>query len=181
MSYDSIRNKKLVEFPNGKLMLICEISSSNVRDAQGKRCWDKFLIHDKGSLFFTKDSLKKKQNDYVEQQFKMRRTHNEEARERGYVDDITEPSLESYDFFGTVFPGGSKVKNGKAFYSGRKTIKAEEYFAEFDSPRRIRFTAYDGNFKRIYEDSYDILRADLDECYRDLCNSLNAQICISLS
>jgi len=167
MSYDSIRNKRLVEFPNGKLMLFCEVSSSNVRDSFGKRCWDVCLDHPKDSLYYTKESIKERQDDYVQKQLDLCRDFRKEEVNRGYAEEYIEPTLSSYDFYGTVFPGGSRIKNGKAFYSARKTIKAEEFFGKWDAPKRITFKCYDNDFNILYDETFDILRADLDDCYHD--------------
>ena len=174
MSYNSIRNKALVEFPNGKLMLLCEISDSSTRDLSGRRVWDKGMFHPKGTLFFTKESLKQEQSDYVERQFSNMREMNRLEVERGYASEYIEPSLDSYDYNGTRWPGGSRIRNGKAFFSGRP-IKAEEYFRRWDAPRRIHITAYDKD-KKTYEDTFDILRADLDECYQDALAKGNVYI-----
>lgn len=166
MSHDSLRNKALVEFPDGKLLLLCEVSSSNVTDWRGKRCWDKCLIHPKGTLYWTKESLKKEQTDYVERQLSWLRDFNKEWYKKGYVDHYEEPTLDSYDYAGTVYPGGSKIRNGRAFYGGRSQ-KAEEYFANWGAPKRIEFSCYDKDMHTTYRESFDILRADLDDCYKD--------------
>lgn len=178
MSHDSLRNKALVAFPNGKMLLMCEVSCSNVTDAYGKRVWDKHLVHPKDTLFYTKESLKKAQTDYVEGQLSWLRDFHMEEVKRGYREKYEEPTLDSYDYCGTVFPGGSRIRNGRAFYGGRP-MKAEEYFASWDVPKRIRFSAYDKDNKRVYEESYDILRYDLDECYKDALRE-HGQVYISL-
>lgn len=166
MSHDSIRNKALVQFPNGKMMLLCEVSCSNVTDWNGKRCWDKCLIHPKETLYWTKESLKKEQTDYVERQLSWLRDFRMEEVKRGYAQKYEEPTLDSYDYCGTVFPGGSRIRNGKAFYGGRP-VAAEEYFSRWDAPKRIEFNSCDKDLKTTYRESFDILRADLDECYQD--------------
>lgn len=166
MSHDSLRNKSLVLFPNGKLMLLCEVSDSSVRDWRGKRCWDKCLIHPKDTLFYTKESLKAAQTEYVERQLQLMREHARFEVEHGWATEYVEPTLDSHDYGGTVFPGGSRIRNGKAFYGGRP-IKAEEYFPKWDAPKRIKFSVYGKGTSVAYEESFDILRADLDECYKD--------------
>lgn len=166
MGHDSIRNKKLVIFPDGKMMLFCEVSDSRTFDWKGKRVWDKCLIHPKGTLYYTKDSLKAKQAEYVDHQLEMLREHSRFEVEHGWSKEYVEPTLDSYDYNGTVFPGGSRIRNGKSFYGGRP-VRAEEYFREWDSIKSITFGLYEGgDYKRI--DTYDILRADLDECYQDI-------------
>ena len=167
MSHDSLRNKQLVEFPDGKLLLFCEVSDSSIRGWNNKRVWERCLIHPKGTLFYTKETLKQEQTDYVNRQLEWLRSFHKQQVEQGWENEYVEPTLESYDYGGTVFPGGSKIKNGRAFYSGVHTIKAEEFFAQWDSPRRIIFSAYDKDFKCIYNVDYDILASDVDECYQD--------------
>lgn len=167
MSHDSIRNKKLVQFPNGKMMLFAEVSCSNVTGWDGKRVWDKHLFHPKGSLFFTKESLKEAQNKYVEKQLDWLRSYGKERVEKGWSTTYEEPTLDSYDYCGTVFPGGGRIRNGKAFFSGRCPQKTEEFFSGWDAPKTITFSCYDKDFHRTYEETFDILRADLDECYTD--------------
>ena len=179
MSHDSIRNKRLVEFPDGKLMLFCEVSCSNVTDWNGKRVWDKHLMHPKGTLFYTKETLKKEQADYVEHQLAWLRDFYMEEVKRGYREKYEEPTLDSYDIGGTVFPSGSRIRNGKAFFSGRSTIKAEEFFGQWGAPRKIEFTAYDKDFNCIYKNEYDILAADVDEAYQDALKVKN-QVYIGL-
>ena len=167
MSHDSYRNKKLVEFPNGKMMLLCEVSCSNVSDAYGRRVWDWALHHPKDTLYYTKETLAQQREDYVKNQLEMLRSFNQWEIENGFATEVKEPTLESYDYYGTVYPGGSRVKNGKAFYGGRP-IKAQEFFEKWDSPKRITFICYDSHtFERTYEETYDLVRADLDDCYKD--------------
>ena len=166
MSHDSLRNKHLVVFPNGKMMLFCEISDSSIRDWKGRRVWDKCLFHPKGTLYYTKESLKQAQTEYVDRQLQLMRDFNKKEVEWGYAKEYKEPTLDSYDYGGTVFPGGSRIRNGKAFYGGRP-IKAEEFFGRWDAPKRIQFTAYDKDMKCIYNESVDILKADLDDYYHD--------------
>ena len=108
MGYDSIRNKALVEFPNGKLLLMCEISDSRTFDCHGKRCWDRTLFHPKGTLFYTKETLKAEQTAYVERQINNMREFNRLEVERGYATEYIEPTVESYDYNGTRWPGGCR-------------------------------------------------------------------------
>ena len=179
MSHDSIRNKRLVEFPNGKLMLLCEVSCSNVTDWRGKRCWDKHLIHPEGTLYYTKDTLKQAQTEYVERQLELMRNFSKHEVEHGWATEYREPTLDSYDYYGTVFPGGSRIRNGKSFYGGRP-IKAEEFFSRWDSPKRIEFTAYDKDFHCIYRVATDILKANLDDYYHDALNANKSAVYISI-
>ena len=166
MSHDSIRNKKLVIFPDGKLMLFCEVSDSRTYDLRGRRCWDKTLIHPKDSLFYTKETLKATQKKYVDEQLQMMRDHSKWEVEKGYAKEYVEPTVDSYDYNGTRWPSGCRIKNGRAFYGG-KPIKAEDYFSKWDAIKHITFGRYeDGKYKVI--DTYDILRADLEECYQDI-------------
>ena len=168
MSHDSIRNKALVQFEDGRLMLLCEVSCSNVYRWDGKRVWDKCLVHPDNTLFYTKESLKKAQTDYVEKQLKWLRDFNKEWYDKGYVDHYEEPTVESPDYCGTVFPGGSRVRNGRAFYGGR-SIPAEEYFSKWDCAKRIEFSVTDRNMKTIYSKTYDLREPNLDEKYREAC------------
>lgn len=167
MSHDSLRNKNLVQFPDGKMLLFCEISCSNVTGWDGKRVWDRHLMHPKDSLFYTKETLKQAQVEYVDKQLEWLKAYNKERVEHGYAKEYEEPTLDSYDYCGTVFPGGSRIRNGKAFFSGRCPQKAEEFFSGWDAPKTITFSCYDKDFHRTYEETFDILRADLDECYTD--------------
>lgn len=166
MSYDSLRNKALVEFPDGKLMLFCEVSASNVTDWKGKRVWDKCLVHPTGTLYYTKETLKEEQVNYVNRQLENMRNFSLYEVAHGYAKEYVETTVESYDYNGTRFPSGCRIKDGRAFYGG-KPKKAEEFFGKCGAPKRIIFSAYDKDFKCIYRESYDILRADLDECYQD--------------
>ena len=63
------------------------------------------------------------------------------------------------------FPGGSKIKNGKAFYGGRPK-KAEDYFREWNSVKRVRFTVFDKDCKSIYEASYHLATDDIESGYK---------------
>jgi hypothetical protein len=166
MGYDSIRNKALVEFPNGKLMLLCEISDSRTFDCHGRRCWDRTLFHPKGTLFYTKETLKAEQTAYVEKQINNMREFNKLEVERGYATEYIEPTIESYDYNGTRWPGGCRIKNGRAFFGGRP-IKAEEYFARWDSPKRFSFGLWQG-MKYYPLETIDILNAGLDDYYKEL-------------
>ena len=167
MGYDSLRNKEVVKFPNGKMMMFAEVSDSRTFDCRGRRCWDRILIHPKGTLFWTKESLKKEQQDYVERNLESLREFSKYEVANGWAKEYHEPTLDDCNYAGTVFPGGRKIRNGKSFYSARKTIDAAEYFGRWNSPRRIIFTAYDKDFKEIYRNDYDILAVDVDDAYED--------------
>lgn len=165
MSHDSLRNKALVQFPDGKMLLLCEVSCSNVTGWDGKRCWDGIVVHPDDSLFFTKETLKQKQNDYVDEQLQLLRDFNKSEVENGWATEYKEPTLESYDYCGTVYPGGSKIKNGKAFYGGRpKAI--DEYSNEWNSVKRIKLTVYEKGMKTAFDESYSINDPELDAHYR---------------
>ena len=165
MGYDSLRNKEIVKFPNGKMLFFAEISDSRTFDYRGRRCWDKILVHPKGTLFYTKESLKAEQEKYVEEQLKALRDFSKYEVENGWATEYKEPTLDSINYAGTVFPSGRKIRNGKAFYSCGKTIDAAEYFGK--NSHRIVFTAYDKDFKEIYRNEYDLLNVDVDEAYQD--------------
>ena len=165
MSYDSFRNKELVEFPNGKMLFFAEVSNSRTFDCRGRRCWDKILIHPDGTLFYTKESLEKAQKEYVERNLQNLRDFNKYEIENGWAKEYKEPTIEDCNYAGTVFPGGRKIKNGKSFYSYRKTIDAAEYFSNHS--QRIVFTAYDKDFHEVYRNDYDLLAVDVDEAYQD--------------
>ncbi|SFU37520.1 hypothetical protein [Butyrivibrio sp. INlla21] len=179
MGYDSLRNKEVVKFPNGKLMMFAEISDSRTFDDRGRRIWTKILVHPDGTLFYTKESLKKTQTEYVERNLKKLREFSRNEIATGWAKEYHEPTLDDDNFAGTVFPGGRKIRNGKAFYSARKTIDAAEYFGRYDSPRRIIFTAYDKDFNETYRNDYDILAVDVDEAYEDALKE-NKTVYISL-
>lgn len=179
MGYDSLRNKEVVEFPNGKLMFFAEISDSRTFDHRGKRVWDRILIHPKGTLFYTKESLKKEQTEYVERNLERLRQFSRYQVETGWEKEYHEPTLDDINYYGTVFPSGRKIRNGKSFYSAGKTIDAAEYFGRYGSPRRIIFTAYDKDFKETYRNDYDILAVDVDEAYEDALTE-NKTVYISL-
>lgn len=178
MGYDSLRNKEVVKFPNGKMLFFAEISDSRTFDYRGRRCWDRILIHPKGSLFYTKESLKEEQKKYVEDNLKSLREFSKYEVEHGWTKEYKEPTLDSINYAGTVFPSGRRIKHGKAFYSCGKTIDAAEYFGRYSSPRTIIFTAYDKDFKEIYRNDYDLLAVDVDEAYKDALE-VNNQIYIS--
>lgn len=166
MSHDSIRNKNLLKFSDGRLMLIAQVSCSNVTDWKGNRCWDWTLFHPEGSLFFTEETLKARQTEYVEHQLSMLRDHSEWEVKNGFAQAYVEPSIESYDYCGTVWPGGSRIKNGRAFYGGRPT-KAEDFFAEWGNPEEITFETWDKDMNTVAKATYNILRNDLDALYEE--------------
>ena len=165
MGYDSLRNKEVVKFPNGKMLIFAEVSDSRTFDWRGRRCWDRVLIHPKGTLFYTKETLKQEQKEYVEKNFEWLRDFNKSQVEKGWATEYVEPTLDDINYAGTVFPSGRKIKDGRSFYSCRKTIDAAEYFSRHS--QRIVFTAYDKDFHEIYRNDYDILAVDVDEAYQD--------------
>ena len=166
MSYDSYRNKRLLRFPDGRLMLLAQQSESNVTDWRGRRIWDWVLFHPEGSLFFTTETLKSKQTEYVERQLSMLRDHSEWEVKNGFAQAYVEPSIESHDYFGTVWPGGNRIKNGRAFFGGRPT-KAEDFFAEWGNPEKITFETWDKDMNTVAKATYNILRNDLDALYEE--------------
>lgn len=167
MGYDSLRNKEVVKFPNGKMLFFAEVSDSRTFDCRGRRCWDRVLIHPKGTLFYTKESLEKEQKEYVERNLESLREFSRYEVKNGYAKEYKEPTLDDTNYAGTVFPGGRKIKDGRSFYSCRKTIDAAEYFGRWNSPKRVVFTAYNKDFKEIYRNDYDLLAVDVDEAYQD--------------
>lgn len=167
MSHDSLRRKEVVKFPNGKMMFFCEISDSSLREWNGNRIWEKALVHPKGTLFYTAEVLKEEQTKYVEDNLKSLREFNRRAVETGWADRYEEPTVDDINYAGTVFPNGRKIRDGRSFYSCKKTIDAAEYFGRWDSPKTITFTIYDKDFKELYKNYYDILAVDVDEAYQD--------------
>ena len=166
MSHDSYRNKHLLKFSDGRLMLLAEVSCSNVTDWRGRRCWDWVLFHPKDSLFYTKETLKARQTEYVNNQLDSLRDYSKRQVERGWAKEYEEPTVESYDYNGTVFPGGSRIKNGRAFFGGRPE-KAEEFFAQWENPDEITFKTYDKNGSTDASAKYSITRNDLDFLYAE--------------
>lgn len=164
MSYDSYRNKHLLEFEDGRLMLIAEVSCSNVRDWNGKRCWDWVLFHPEGSLFYTKETLKARQKEYVEEQLDMLRNFARYEVENGWAKEYVEPTVDSCNYYGTVWPNGRKVKDGRAFFGG-KPVNAEEFVSHWGNPKRIKFVTYDKDMRVKTTESHDMLTNDLDALY----------------
>ena len=167
MSHYSFRNKHLVLFPNGKLMLLCEVSDSCIRNWNNKRVWDKCLIHPKDSLYYTKETLKAEQDKYVEHQLQWLRDFHRDEVEKGYAREYVEPTLESHDYGGNVYPGGSRIKNGKSFY-GYRPERAEDFFARWDAPKSINLSTTDKDFNTTWKETYNIQRADLDDIYAEV-------------
>ena len=173
MGYDSLRNKEVIKFPNGKMLFFAEVSDSRTFDYRNRRIWDKILIHPKGTLFYTKESLKAEQDRYVEEQFKLLSEFSKHAVESGWTEEYREPTLDDINYYGTVFPSGRRVRHGKSFYSCGKTIDAAEYFGKvkekYYGPMipMITFKVYGKDFKEIYKNDYDILAVDVDEAYQD--------------
>lgn len=166
MGYDSYRNKQLLKFPNGNLMLLAQVSDSRTFDWRGQRIWTWVLFHPEGSLFYTPETLKARQTEYVESQMQLLRDFNNYEVENGYAKEYREPTVEDKDYFGTVFPGGSKVKNGRAFFGGRPH-KAEDFFSQWGNPEEIIFETCDKDMNTVAEAKYNIMRADIDDCYRE--------------
>lgn len=166
MSYDSYRNKHLLKFSDGRLMLLAEVSCNNVRDWRGRRCWDWVLFHPQDSLFYTKETLKARQTEYVMNQLEWLRDFSKYQVENGYAEKYVEPTVESYDYCGTVFPGGSRIKNGRAFFGGRSE-NAEDFFAQWGNPEVIKFIAYDKDMKTKAEARHNIMKKDIDDLYRE--------------
>lgn len=166
MSYDSVRNKKLLKFSDGRLMLIAQVSASNVTDWRGRRCWDWVLFHPEDSLFFTKETLKAKQTEYVERQLELMREHSSFEVEHGFAKEYVEPSIESYDYYGTRWPGGCRIKNGRAFYGGMPT-KVEDFIKVWGNPETITFETWDKDMHTVAKATYNILRNDLEALYEE--------------
>lgn len=166
MSYTSVRNKQLIEFPDGKLMLLSECSDNNVRDERGQRCWDMSLWHPKGTLFFTKETLKQERENYVEHQFELLRDFSRLEVERGWAQEYKEPTLDSIDYNGTVWPGGRKIKNGRAFFGGNPK-RIEDYSREYNAARRIIFDVCDDHYNTLFREDYKLTDEDLDERYNE--------------
>lgn len=161
MGYDSLRNKNLVRFTDGRMLLLAEISDSRTFDWRNRRVWNWTLFHLNGTLFFTEESLKETQKNYVERQLQSLRDSRRREVETGWATEYIEPTIEDHDYNGTRFPGGSRIKNGRAFYGG-KPQNAEEFFAQWASPKKIHLSNSDGS----YSEYYSLTDPDLDEIYK---------------
>lgn len=179
MSHDSVKDKELVGFPDGRMMLFCKISDSSLRDAYGKRVWTVCIIHPDDSLFWTKETLKQKQTEYVEKQLENLKAFNLYEYKNGYAKEYKEPTLDSYDFNGTVFPGGSRIRNGKAFYGGRP-MNAAEYFERWETPKGLVFKTYDKDFHLVNEEWHDILEDNIDDLYVEY-KKTHDNVCVAVS
>jgi hypothetical protein len=166
MSYDSYRNKHLLQFDDGKLMLIAEVSCNNVRDWKGRRVWDWVLFHPEGSLFYTKETLKTRSKEYVEEQLQLMRDFSRHEVETGWAKEYVEPTVNSDNYYGTRWPSGKKIKDGRAFFGGRPT-SAEEFVSVWGNPERITFETCDKDWKTIAKETYNIMRKDIDSLYAE--------------
>ncbi len=166
MSYDSFRNKKLLRFPDEKLMLLAEASVNNVTDWRGQRIWEWTLFHPEETLFYTEETLKQTKQNYVAEQLKLLSDFSKWEVEHGYAQKYEEPSIESHDYNGTRWPGGSRIKNGRAFYGG-KPIIAQSFIEQWGSPKTITFEKCDKDLKTIAKETYNILQEDLDVLYKN--------------
>ncbi len=162
MSYDSYRNKNLVKFSNGRILLLAEYSDSRSFDEYNRRVWNWHVFHPIGHLFFTEKSLKDFQKKYVEHQLEMKREFRKYEVEKGYAAKYIEPTIDDHDYNGTRYPSGSRIKDGRAFYGG-KPKNAEEFFSRWGSPRKIHLSNKDNS----YSEYYDLTNPELDSIYKD--------------
>lgn len=115
MSYYSYRKKCYIEV-NGLIFPLVKYADSSVRTWNGKwdYHWCHFNITDQQCLLISKENWEKARQERVEWDLEQLRscTWNEK-----------EPDMESYNYAGNTYPGGSRIKHLRNFLSIRKLIR----------------------------------------------------------
>lgn len=141
MSYYSYRKKCYIEV-NGLIFPLVKYADSSVRTWNGKwdYHWCHFNITDQQCLLISKENWEKARQERVEWDLEQLRscTWNEK-----------EPDMESYNYAGNTYPGGSRIKHLRNFLSIRKLIRFEVFLIENHGGFRIVVKYYDKKLLRI--------------------------------
>lgn len=160
MSYYSYRKKCYIDV-NGLIFPLVKYADSSVRTVEGKwdYNWCHFNITDQQSLLISiKDWIKAK-DERIEWDL-------EQLRLSPFT--IGEPDMESFNYSGNAYPGGSRIKHLRNFLSIRKLIRFEDFLMENHGGFRIVVKYYDAKtFEDKKTQSYqidseeDLIKADL--------------------
>lgn len=160
MSYYSYRKKCYIEV-NGLIFPLVKYADSSVRTWNGKwdYHWCHFNITDQQRLLISKADWEKAKKDQIEWNLKR-------LRACSWIE--TEPDMESYNYAGNTYPGGSRIKHLRNFLSTRKTVKFDDFLVENHGGFRIEAKYYDQKtFVDQNTESYqinsedDLIKADL--------------------
>lgn len=160
MSYYSYKKKCYIDM-NGMIFPLVKYADSSVRTWDGKwdYHWCHFNITDQQRLLIPKDEWEKAKEDRIEWDL-------DRLRSCSWIEK--EPDMESYNYAGNTYPGGSRIKHLRNFLSTRKLIRFEDFLMENHGGFRIVVKYYDAKtFEDKKTQSYqidseeDLIKADL--------------------
>lgn len=160
MSYYSYKKKCYIDM-NGMIFPLVKYADSSVRTWDGKwdYHWCHFNITDQQRLLIPKDEWEKAKEDRIEWDL-------DRLRSCSWIEK--EPDMESYNYAGNTYPGGSRIKHLRNFLSTRKLVKLNDFLAENHGGFHIKVKYYDQKtFDDQKTESYqinsedDLIKADL--------------------
>ncbi len=188
MSHYIYKKKAFIELPDGRMLPLCLYADSSISDYHYDMHGRKHWFHPKSWCVNTMGAgggiLVKKQefHDAVKQAYEKEMQYLRGYRDK-YDPEAGNPDGDSYSYYGTVYPGGGKMKHMKSFYSTRRTIPAEKFLRE--NRFSIRIMIYEPkSFKTVEEQHVfistvdDLIRAE--EVYGELCKKASGHMCVGI-
>lgn len=176
MSYYIFKKKRIVSV-DGKIFALANYADSSVRGWDGKRVydWGVYNIVQPG-IFADPMTWEKERTAAIEEEFKKL------SECRWITDPIT---LDSTNYCGNSYPGGSKIRNKKSFLSIRNKISLQDLIYENHGPFSITLNVYSkksygtkNSQSFLIKTEQDLILAD--EKYHEIAKDLSDEFGISL-
>lgn len=164
MSHYIYKKKAFIEIPDGRIMPLCLYADSSITDKRFDRYGRGHYFHPKSWFINTFSSNygvlidKQEFNKLVKESYESEMNALMEFRDK-YSPTEEEPNDESYSYYGTIYPGGRKMKHMRYFYSTKHTIPAKEFLSK--NTFYIRISVFNPtNFETIESKSFMIKTVD---------------------
>lgn len=167
MSHYIYKKKAFLETNNGKILPLCLYADSSITSKTYDRFGRCHYYHPRswcvntlsiGGLLVDKNLFNEVAKKEYEDELKSLQRYIDKSESTGRKADG-----ESYSYYGTVYPGGGKMKNMKSFYSTRRTVPVEEFLKNHNFSLKIE--SYDTKtFKTIKQETV-FIRTENDLIY----------------
>lgn len=172
MSYNMYRRKIWVETSDRRILPLCQYADSSLYDCDTRshpKSWCLYNLRTNHVLVPKQEFITAGKRAYEEQISYMR-----ECIQKYGPDHMIghEPGPESYNYFGTTYPGGGKLKHMRAFLAARKTVPVDEFLCQYPNVtitlEPIRPNSYDGYEKILIELTSEEKIMEMEEIYQSL-------------
>ena len=189
MSHISYKKKCFLRLPDNKVFPLSLYSDSSLTSVKYDRYGRKHVYNPKHWCVNVLDKNEgmvvdiDKFNELAEQKYNESMEYLDEFNQK-YCNGNEPPNKNSYNYFGTVYPSGSKMKDMKSFYSTKNLIDVEEFLRTHTF--RIRVSCYDKKtYNTIDGESFyietieDILKAN--DKFLEYAKNKEYQLCVGIS